>query len=106
MLLINGVYCSKAQKLICNYFNFEINCIIGCYCVDGVKDNCIIEYNGGGRDLQVKKGDISLKEFQKKENKRIDFLIKEGYRVLIINNPCDLEINEFFLKKYKRKYYN
>ena len=94
MLSINGVYCSKSQKIICDFFDFKINYIIEQYCVDGIKGNNIIEYNGGGHDLEVKQGKISIEDFQKKERKRIDFLKELGYNILIIENPVDKEITQ------------
>lgn len=94
MLSINGVYCSKTQKEICEYFNFKINEIIDCYCVDGIKDNIIIEYNGGGHDLAIKQGTIAKDVFQKKELNRIDYLKKLGYSILIIENSLDLNLSK------------
>ena len=94
MLLINGVFCSKTQKEICNYFNFEINAFIKQYCVDGLKNNIIIEYNGGGHDIAVQKEQISREDFDKKEKGRLDNLIKLGYSVLVIENKEDLPLSE------------
>lgn len=101
MLLINGVYCSKAQKDICDYFHFKINFIIGKYCVDGIKDDLIIEYNGGGHDLLVKEGRITSKKFQIKEKERLKYLGDLGYKVLIIENPNDKPITIEILNNIK-----
>lgn len=92
-LLINGVWCSKSQKEICDYFKFKINCEISGYWVDGLKDNVIIEYNGGGHDIAVSKGQITQEDFDEKEQIRINTLSK-NYALLIIENRADIDITE------------
>lgn len=89
MLLINGVFCSQAQKDLCNFLKFEINCLIGPYCVDGLKDNIVLEYNGGGHDIAVQQGKISKEDFDKKERYRWEELISKGYNVIVVENIND-----------------
>lgn len=105
LYIINGVFCSKAQKTICDYFNFEINYMIGPYYVDGFKDNIIIEYNGGGHDLALKQGKISEEKFNLKEKERIKFLNK-NYSILIIENKKDFEISKEILTNIEDKLKN
>ena len=90
----NGIECSKQQIYLCQLFKGELNYIDDStkgYVIDiALKDKKIaIEYNGGGHDLQVKLGNVSLEEFNNKEIIRYQTLKRNGWKQIKIYSPCD-----------------
>lgn len=74
---------SKGQRYLADMFDGELNKPINGYFADIVIDNkIVIEYDGGGHNLSVLKGDISQEEFDVKEKKREDDLISKGYKIV------------------------
>ena len=97
----NGVPVSNVQHKICTELhNFELNYLENGYYYDMFnKDlNLVIEYNGKGHDLQVRRNKITKEEFEKREQLRIQ-KIKEKHKLLIIEDKKDkLTYNKNFEK--------
>ena len=88
---INGIPVSKVQKQLGEAFpEFIVNYKEAGYFYDlfNKELNLVIEYNGKGHDLQVRRGKISLEEFQKKEILRKEVILKT-HNLLIIEDPLD-----------------
>ncbi len=87
----NGIPVSKAQKFICDSLeNFQLNYKESGYFYDmfNIDLNIVIEYNGKGHDLQVRRGKITLEQFQEKEDIRKETILKK-HRLLIIEDKKD-----------------
>lgn len=68
----------------------QLNVRIDNYVIDILLPNhIIVEYNGGGHELSVKLGELTLEQFQQKEIRRNNFLINLGYKLLIIESKKD-----------------
>lgn len=81
---------SKQQLYIGKLFNGELNKPLQTYHLDIVIDDIVIEYDGGGHDLQVKLGNITEKEFIKKEIIRNTYIKKNGYNLITIVSRKDI----------------
>lgn len=82
--------CSKPQRYLCYLLDGKLNYPIDNCSVDILlDDNIIIEYDGGGHDLNVQIGAITQKEFDNNERKRDYFLKSQGYKVIRIISPRD-----------------
>lgn len=89
-LRIGGVYASKQQNYIAKITGGKINVLIGMYVVDVLlKNNIIIEYDGGGHDLVVKLGGLTEDQFNERERFRENYLIEKGYKIVRIVSPLD-----------------
>jgi len=97
----NNVPSSKQQIYLCNLLNGVLNKSIGQYNVDIFLDNnIIVEYDGGGHNLQVKLGNMTKKEFINKEKRRNKFLKSKGYKIIKIISPNDyLPSDKIILKE-------
>ena len=87
-----GIPVSIAQKKIADLLpNYELNYKFHGYYIDLFdKENKIaIEYNGGGHTLEIEFGNITLEEFEKKEEKRTNQILSEKIRLLIIEDSKD-----------------
>lgn len=79
----NLVKTSRGQRYISKLFDGELNVLIGHYFVDILlNDNIVIEYDGGGHNLRVLKGDLTQEEFDKRERIRSNFLFSKGYKLI------------------------
>lgn len=88
--LVNEVKTSRGQRYLADIFQGELNKLIGYYFADIVIDNrIIIEYDGGGHDLQVKMGTKTQEEFDKNERIREQYLINKGYKILRFVSESD-----------------
>jgi very-short-patch-repair endonuclease len=92
----NGnVPCSQQQEYIYKIIGGVLNYPIESINVDILLDNKnIIEYDGSGHNLSVKKRALSQEEFNKKEMRRNYFLMNKGYKMIRIislkdNIPSD-----------------
>ena len=80
---VNGRPVSKEQKRIAKLFGGELNAIIDKYRADILLDDMIIiEYDSSGHGLEVQIGRISPDDYNTKENKRIDFMLSNGYKII------------------------
>ena len=87
----NMVPTSRGQRYLAKLFKGELNVNVGFFFVDILlKNNIIIEYDGGGHNLRVLYGDISQDEFNKREKDRSNFLISKGYKILRFVSPEEL----------------
>lgn len=87
----NAVNTSKQQLYLHNLYggklNFPINMFNADICFPNEK--LVIEYNGGGHNLQVKLKNITSSEFERKEMVRNLILKKEGYKIISIISSRD-----------------
>lgn len=81
---IGKVPCSKQQKHIAELIHGQINVPINKYVLDILKENINIEYDGGGHRLNVKFGKLTNEEFDELQNKRDNFLIDNGFKIIRI----------------------
>lgn len=94
-----NVYCripiSNQQFYIGNLLNGKFNKFIKNGFADIVLEdkNIIIEYDGGGHDLSVKKG-FPIEKFIEREINRENAFIKEGYKIIRIISKKDLLPND------------
>lgn len=94
-----NIYCkipiSNQQFYIGNLLNGKFNKYIKNGFADIVLEdkNIIIEYDGGGHDLSVKKG-FPIEKFIEKEINRENSFIKEGYKIIRIISKKDLLPND------------
>lgn len=82
---------SKQQLYLYVLYGGEINYPISYYAADICKpeERLVIEYDGGGHDLQVALGKLTKEEFDKKEIKRYNAIKYEGYKQMIIVSSKD-----------------
>lgn len=81
-LYLSHLFQGECNKLLCDYFFVDIFFEdLNIYC----------EYDGGGHNLNVKLGQISEKEFNKKQNIRYQILKKNGYKCFRIINTLSRE---------------
>ena len=82
--------CSKAQKHIAELCNGILNYPVDRFNLDIlIEGNIYIEYNGSGHDLNVRMGQITKSEFNRKEVARYRLLKNIGYKEIIIDNYSD-----------------
>lgn len=83
--------CSKQQFYLNNLYGGNLNYPISYYNVDIclVRENLVIEFDGGGHNLSVKQGNITQKEFDRKEFIRGNILKREGYNQMRIISTSD-----------------
>ncbi len=87
---------SKQQEYICNLVNGKLNYPINRIRLDIAfpENKLYIEYDGGGNDLCVIKGDITRKEFEIKEIKRKKYLENLGWKIIRIICKSDKLLND------------
>ena len=83
--------CSTQQRYLHNLLGGELNYPISKCSVDiAFPENKIyLEYNGGGHNLQVQFGNMTLEDFNNKEMKRYYFLKNKGWKQIIICSNND-----------------
>jgi hypothetical protein len=83
--------CSRQQKYLHYILGGEINYPVGTLFLDiaFVKNNVVLEYDGGFHNGQVKLGNISQEEFDKKEMNRNYFLKRRGWRIIRLISKKD-----------------
>ena len=88
---VNGTTVSSAaQRHLCDLFNGILNYPVKWYNLDILIDNNIYcEYNGSGHKLNVKMGEISEEEYQRKDMIRYYYLKSIGYKEIIFDNYSD-----------------
>jgi hypothetical protein len=89
--------CSKQQIHLHQLFGGELNYPISSYWADItlLDERIVIEYDGGGHDLQVKLGNIDEHDFHRKEDVRNNKIINKGYQIFRIISPNDLMLEDF-----------
>lgn len=102
---------SKQQLYLQKIFGGELNYPIQYYNADIclLDEKIIIEYDGGGHDLNIKLGIITEKEFERKEIIRFNAIKKEGYKqIRIISSNDKLPFDEILLQMLSmaKEYFN
>ena len=103
---------SKQQKRLHKLFGGILNYVYGNFAIDIalINEKIAIEYNGSGHDLNVQKKRITQEKFIEHENQRNEFLLNNGWKLLILTSTDDNISNNFILKKLfafaKNKFYN
>jgi hypothetical protein len=86
----NKVYTSNQQIYLNNLYNGVLNFPVQFYIADSLIDeNILLEYNGGGHNLQVKLGNISEKDFLLKEIRKFYIYKKNNFYYMIIESKKD-----------------
>lgn len=88
----NGtVATSRQQYYLHNILGGELNysCNTPCLDIAFPNEKIYIEFNGSGHNLNVKLGDLTQEEFDKKELARYYYLRNNGWKCFIINSPRD-----------------
>lgn len=81
---------SKAQIYLGNLLGGKLNFPVWVYNLDILLDNNIyVEYDGSGHNLLVRRGEISEREFKRREIIRYNYLKKLGYKMIKIKNYSD-----------------
>jgi len=102
-----SVRISKQQIKIHSFFGGTLNCCVYPYYVDILfeEDKIYFEYDGSGHTLGISKGKYTKEEFEKKENKRRDFLKnKELKEFRIISNTDKLPYKKELIKIKNRAF--
>lgn len=83
---------SKQQRYICNMYNGVLNYPIKYYNADIYlsDDNLVVEYDGGGHNLNVVTGRETQEEHDQKEIIRNNIIKREGYKQMTIISSRDL----------------
>lgn len=112
---IKGVPTSQQQKYIVDLYGAVINKRVGIYFVDGLfeEDDIYFEYDGGGHNFSLRIEDITKEEYNKKEEKRREYLKSVGlseFRIICLNDrlPQDndlLKLKDIAFKKIKEEGY-
>ena len=112
--IVNTVYAygssatSTQQKYICNLYNGILNYPCDRYNLDIVVDYFDIEIDFSGHDLQVKRGNITEKEFQRLQIIRDRCVKRNGYKIIrIISRKDYLPSDEILLSmlQYARDFF-
>ncbi len=95
----NTARTSIQQIYLSNLYKGDLNYVIGMVNVDIFLDNdIVVEYDGGGHNLNVKKGNITQQEFNNKERKREIFIRSKGYKIIrIISSKDKLPLDDTLL---------
>lgn len=87
---------SKQQKHLAKLFMGKLNYPVEKYSIDiYLEPNIAIEYDGGGHDLQVTLGSLSLKNFKNKEVGRYYCLKRNGYKCIRFINKKDKNFSDY-----------
>lgn len=92
MSLLNNDKCmsSTQQREICKIYNGILNYPIGKYFADIFLEdyNIIIEYDGSGHDISLRRNIVSKMQFDENERIRERYIVNQGYKIirLISNN--------------------
>jgi len=91
------LFSSPYQDHLTKILHGKKNVCCGRYLIDVLVDNFAIEYDGGGHCLDLKFGYITQDEYDEIQNKRNSVLWENGYKIINIKNPHDLEIDDDFI---------
>jgi len=82
---------STQQRYLHNLLGGELNYPVNNLSLDiaFLEENLYIEYDGGGHDLQVKLGNMTQKDFNKKSIRRYYLLRNKGWKEIIICSDND-----------------
>lgn len=95
--------CSKQQYHLYEILKGELNYPFNTFYIDifNRDDNIAIEYIGGGHNLSVKLNKISQEEFDKKEDYRRNFILKNNMRIIeFISIKNKLPSDDLIIKIY------
>ena len=94
---------SKQQRHINNLYNGQLNYPISKFFVDIFieKDNCCVEYDGGGHNLNVVTGRWTQEEYNRREIIREATIKRNGYRLIRIVCPQDFLPSDSVLLQMK-----
>lgn len=96
--------CSKAQRYLCDLYGGTLNYPVDWYNLDILLyDKIYIEYNGSGHDMNVRMGQITKENFDKKELIRYNYIKSKGYKEIIFDNYSDKLPNDDILIDIKNK---
>lgn len=85
----NRVNTSSQQLYLSKLYGMDVNIPFLSFHLDLVKDNTVVEYDGGGHRLNVKLGTMTEEEFDQKELIREKMIRQAGYRLIRIICPTD-----------------
>lgn len=85
----NSVKTSSQQLYLSKLYGMELNVPFQSFHLDLVKDNIVVEYDGGGHNLNIKLGCMTEQEFNQKELIREKMIRQAGYRLIRIICPTD-----------------
>lgn len=99
----NSMIASKAQMYLANLYNCQCNKLFSHYFLDLYFEDEEIygEYDGGGHRLNVKLGQATQEEFDKRESQRYHILKRKGlkvFRIINENGKEKLPNDEILLK--------
>lgn len=98
----SSVVSSKAQRYICKLYDGILNYPFNKYSLDILLDNkIVIEYNGSGHNMPVKRHIITEEEFNKKEAIRHNTLINSGFKIIYFDNLSNKLPSDNILLKIK-----
>lgn len=92
---------STQQQYLCDLYSGILNYPISYYNADIYlsNDNFVIEYDGGGHDLNVRLGHLTQNEFNQKEIIRDNIIKRNGYKQMkIISSTDKLPSDDVLLK--------
>ena len=87
----NTTPCSQQQRVIAKYLGGTLNYQVGVCFLDVafIEDMVYIEFDGGGHDLSVKLGSLTIDQFLTKERKRRYYLKALGWKEIRIISKTD-----------------
>lgn len=102
---------SKQQRYLHKLYGGELNYKIGYFFADIClpDEKIVIEYNGGGHDLNVKTGKMTQEEYEQREIVRENIIKRQGYRTITIISSKDLLPSDTILLQMlneSRTYFN
>jgi len=94
------IFSSKQQNYINNIVNGKVNYFFERYYLDIalIDKKIYIEYDGGGHNILIKRGQITKEEFNKKQINRYIFLKSKGWKEIQIISSKDLLPDEELIK--------
>lgn len=107
----NGVRTSKQQRYLHKLYGGELNYPISYFSADIClpDEKIVIEYNGGGHNLQVKTGKMTQEEYEQREIVRENVIKRQGYKTITIISSKDLLPSDTILLQMlneSRTYFN
>lgn len=87
---------SKQQRLLCQYYNGELNYPFKRRYIDIalLDEKIAIEYNGGGHNLSVKLGELTEQEFNRNEKFRKKQLFEGDWKLIEFISPQNRVVSE------------
>ena len=94
------VVSSKPQEELCSILHGILNYPIGKYFADILlSDNIVVEYDGSGHDMSVRMGRITYEDFIDKENKRIEYFINNGFKIIKLITRKDIVYSKDIMER-------